>query len=55
MIVYPPRPWYVANVVVSFGAAYEDLLTSLIQIKKTWKVQDDIDAFDLLKPRSHNS
>lgn len=45
--VYPPWDQYVTDVVARFGDAYEDPLSSLIQVKHTGRVQDYIDAFEL--------
>jgi hypothetical protein len=45
--VYPSWQQYIADVTARFGDAYEDPLSSLLQIKHTGKIQDYIDKFEL--------
>ncbi|GAU41744.1 hypothetical protein TSUD_180930 [Trifolium subterraneum] len=45
--VYPSWQQYIADVTAHFGDAYEDHMSSLLQIKHTGKIQDYIDQFEL--------
>ncbi|CAJ2663739.1 unnamed protein product [Trifolium pratense] len=45
--VYPSWQQYITDVTARFGDAYEDPLSSLLQIKHTGKIQDYIDQFEL--------
>jgi hypothetical protein len=45
--IYPSWQQYITDVTARFGDAYEDPLSSLLQIKHTGKIQDYIDQFEL--------
>jgi hypothetical protein len=45
--IYPTWEQYVADITARFGDAFEDPLSSLLQVKHSGKVQDYIDQFEL--------
>ncbi|GAU25735.1 hypothetical protein TSUD_216660 [Trifolium subterraneum] len=45
--IYPSWQQYISDVTTRFGEAYEDPLSSLLQIKHVGKIQDYIDQFEL--------
>lgn len=45
--IYPSWPQYITYVTLRFGEAYEDPLSTLIQVKQLGKVQEYINEFEL--------